>query len=64
MLTRLYRSARRIYAAAMVFVVLAALSGCSIVTLPIYALDRSAFNGDRAEPPRARSEGWPRIWSN
>jgi hypothetical protein len=54
----------RFYAAALAIVALAALSGCSLATLPIYAFDKSAFNGDRAEPPSYWPTGWPRIWSN
>jgi hypothetical protein len=50
----------RLYAVAMVFVVLAALSGSGCT--PIYASDRAAFNSDRAEPPSYWPEGWPRIW--
>jgi hypothetical protein len=51
----------RIYAIAMVFVVLAALSGAGCT--PIYANNRQAFHGDRAEPPSYWPDGWPRIWS-
>ena len=54
----------RLVATAMVFVVLAALSGCSLATLPVYVFDRSAFHGDRAEPPGFWPAGWPRIWSD
>jgi cytochrome c biogenesis protein CcdA len=54
----------RLYAAAMVLVVLSALSGCSLATLPLYAVDKSAFNGERAEAPSYWPQGWPRIWSN
>lgn len=52
----------RLYAAAMVLVVLNALSGCSLATLPLYTVDRKAFNGERAEAPSYWPQGWPRIW--
>lgn len=42
---------QHLYATALVIVVLAALLGCSVATLPIYAFDRSAFHSERAEPP-------------
>ena len=52
----------RLYAAAMVLVVLNALSGCSLATLPLYTVDRKAFNSERAEAPSYWPQGWPRIW--
>ena len=50
----------RLYAIAMVFVVLAALSGAGCT--PIYANNPQAFRGEREEPPGYWPDGWPRIW--
>jgi len=52
----------RLYAIAMVFVVLAALSGSGCA--PIYATDKTAFHSERAAPPSYWPDGWPRIWSD